>query len=98
MQALRRQVEAIQWRTRLLELEAKDVSERTKDIHLLRITRSMQRILQMPGRPARSSDVAWGVSSHDNWNCASLAAAVTKQQLLSALLLASMQKKIMALP
>ncbi|CDI86709.1 hypothetical protein, conserved [Eimeria praecox] len=39
IKALRQQVEAIQWRTRLLELEAKDVSERTKDIHLLRITR-----------------------------------------------------------
>lgn len=64
IKALRRQVEAIQWRTRLLELEAKDVSERTKDIHLLRITRSMQRILQLPGGNAPT-------------NCS---AVVTKQQ------------------
>ncbi|CDJ29128.1 uncharacterized protein EMH_0021900 [Eimeria mitis] len=42
-----------------IKLEAKDVSERTKDVHLLRITRSMQRILQMPGggMPANCSVV-----------------------------------------
>ncbi|KAL8443999.1 hypothetical protein Emag_005730 [Eimeria magna] len=49
--SLQRQMATVKWRTQVTELEAQDVMERTKDVHLLRINRGMQKILQMRGTP-----------------------------------------------
>lgn len=40
----------LDWEKRVLDLEANDIEERTKDVHMLRVTKEMQKYLAAAGR------------------------------------------------